>query len=179
MHREIIFFFLPFFPLSLSLSHLFMSLVKFDLVNCVFILEVLTSLRDSFHESRASWSSSSLWIFCSSHSLALVFLPPLAPKTVGKHPVLSPALLSLHRDLILYTLPQRSYLLLCHLDAYGAHIRSSSPDFIPGLQNCVSNCFLDVLTHILYNCFKFSPSKIKLVLFPASQTCSSYIVFSW
>lgn len=92
-----------------------MSLVKFDPVNHVFILEVLSSLRDSFCDSRASWSSSSWWIFCSSQSPVLAPPPQLAPKIVGETPssILS-LLLSLHEDLPLpvYTLRQRPYLVL-------------------------------------------------------------------
>ena len=50
--------------------------------------------------------------------------------------------------------------------AYGAQIRSSRPKFIPGLQTHLSNCLLDIPTCILYNCFKFSQSKIELILSP-------------
>lgn len=172
-----------FLSLSLSLFSLFMSLVKFDPVNHVFILEVLSSLRDSFCDSRASWSSSSWWIFCSSQSPVLAPPLQLAPKIEGETPVLSSASFFLYtkifHSLSTHSLRDLTYSfgLNCHLYAYGAHIHSSSPDFIPGLQNHISNTLLDIPTHILYNCFKFSLSKTELVFFTQAKPIRHIVFF--
>lgn len=72
----------------------------------------------------------------------------------GKHPNQSSAY-SLYTE-ISHSLRDRSYSFSLNCNyAYGSHVHSSSPEFIPGLQNHLS-CLLDIPIHILYNYFKFS-----------------------